>query len=322
MSKGSFWCFTVNNNAREFWGEIIGKCESKPLIRYLCGQLETASTGQLHFQGYIQLTASRAMSWLKNNIDAGAHFEKQKGTNEQARDYCKKEDETTVNNTFIEYGTFKAGKSGAGARNDIHTLRDAICKGSTQREIIMNDELVETFASYIKFADRVRSLFAPPAKDKSEFKISLYFGDPRAGKTRKAKADNPDIYEIPISNGTLWLDGYDGHDVVLFDDFGGKSSRMTLDNTLKFFDRYQRQVPIKGSHVWYDPTHIIVTSNLHPRAWFNYSTREVHWEALWKRFTEVIVFHAGEEPEVQESVEEFMLDRDLWPQHVIENWDQ
>lgn len=320
MAKSMFWCFTENNNARQFWTEITDKCESLSHVKYMCGQLEQGT--HVHFQGYIQLGVAQRLSWLKSNISSTAHWEKQKGTNEQARDYCKKVDDTVLPDTFIEYGTFKAGKPGRGARNDIHELRDAIIKGSTQREIIMDEGLVETFAKHIKFADRVRSLFAPPQKDKTDFKISLYFGDPRSGKTRKAKEENPDLYEIPISNGTLWLDGYDSHDVVLFDDFGGRSSRMTLDNTLKFFDRYQRQVPIKGSHAWYDPMHIIVTSNLHPRAWFNYDKREVHWDALWKRFTEVIVFHIGDEPEVQDSVEEFMLDRDLWPQYVVENWDQ
>lgn len=313
MSKSMFWCFTVNNDPRQFWTDITDKCEALPQVKYLCGQLETASTGQLHFQGYVQLSASRALSWLKNNIDSGAHFERQKGTNEQARDYCCKVDETTVANTFIEYGTFKAGRAGAGARNDIHTLRDNIINGATQREIIENNDIVETFATHLRFADRVRSLYRPKANDDG-VKVILYFGSPGTGKTRKAFEDYPNLYEIPISNGTLWLDGYDLEEEVLFDDFMGGISKMTLDNTLKFFDRYVRRVPVKGSHVWYKPKIIVVTSNYHPRAWYKWEGREESWAALKRRFHEVYVFESDGSVELQDSVNEFMDDRDLWPQ--------
>jgi len=282
----------------------------------MCGQLETASTGQLHFQGYIQLSVSKPLSWLKNNISESAHFEIQRGTNLQAKTYCtpqKKEDVPTwLPNTFIEYGTFVAGRAGRGARNDIHTLRDNIMEGATQKQLIEDDVLVETFAKHMKFAAKVRSLFRPPPHPEG-VKVILYFGSPGTGKTRRAFEEFPDLYEIPISNGTLWLDGYDMEESVLFDDFMGKGSKMALDNTLKFFDRYVRRVPVKGDHAWYRPKTIIVTTNYHPRGWYDWDGREESWRALKRRFHEVWVFEDDGSVEIQDSVEEFMDDRDLWP---------
>lgn len=311
LGKSKYWCFTVNSEPEEFRNSlplpIIGKG-----VTYICGQLEVASTGHLHFQGYVQLKASQAVSYVRKNISATAHWEKQKGTNEEARVYCQKEDETTVPNTFVEYGNFFDGGK-PGERNDIHSFAQAIKEGATQRELIESVEYVETFARYIKFHDRVRSLYPTKRKREDDFKVSLYYGDPGTGKTRKAYIEDPDVFEIPISNGTLWLDGYDGHDTVLFDDFLGAGSKMPLDNTLKFFDRYVRKVPVKGAFVWYQPTHIVVTTNYHPRYWYKWEGREASWKALIRRFHEVIVFHEGEEPEVQESVEDFFNDHDLWP---------
>jgi hypothetical protein len=310
MSQGKFWCFTENSNAEEFRNNL----KLVDGVSYICGQLEIASTGQLHFQGYVQLTRSQRMSYCKNKISKTAHWELQKGSCNQARNYCHKEDQTTVADTFVEFGVFVAAGAGAGARNDIHSFVEAIKGGATQRELIESEVHVETFAKYIKFHDRVRSLYPTKRKLEDDFKVSLYFGEPGSGKTRKAYDENVDLFEIPISNGTLWLDGYDGHNTVLFDDFCGAMSKMSLDNTLKFFDRYVRKVPIKGAHVWYQPTHIIVTSNFHPRSWYSWENREEHWGALKRRFHEVIVFHKDAEPEVQDSVEDFFEDHDLWPQ--------
>lgn len=313
MSKSKFWCFTENDNPNSFRNSIEARWDEwKSEVTFICGQLEVASTGQRHFQGYIQLRVSKPLSWLRNNISATAHWEIQRGTAQQAYDYTKKNDETTVADTFLEKGTFVAGKGGAGARTDIHNFVNAIKSGATQRELIEDETQVEVFAKYIKLHDRVRSLY--PMKRKSEeFKVSLYYGAPGTGKTRKAKDENPDIFEVPISNGTLWLDGYDGHEVVLWDDFMGKGSKMSLDNTLKYLDRYSRQVPIKGSHTWYIPNHVIVTSNYHPRAWYNWENRGESWKALCRRFHEVIVFEETGE-QVTIDPEEFLNDFDLWPQ--------
>lgn len=316
MTQGTYWIFTLNSNPQSFsdrLGEIYQ--DNKTHIKYICGQIEVApSTGQRHFQGYVQLHRSQRLSWVRNNISDQAHWEKQRGTNVQARNYTMKE-ETAEPESFREFGKFVKGRSNGpgepGRRNDIHGLRDAVKEGRNQRSIIEDDELVESFAKYIKFADRVRMLYPPKPREEG-VEVHLYYGDPGTGKTRKAVEENPDLFEIPISNGTMWMDGYDDQDTVLFDDYIGAGSKMTLDNTLKYLDRYVRKVPIKGSHVWWRPRKIIVTTNYHPRAWYKWESREESYKALARRFHHVLTFRTGQEP-VEEDPEEFFFDRELWP---------
>ena len=308
--SSKYWCFTENSNAEQFYDDLESLMMEQPAIKYICGQLEKASTGQLHFQGYVQLDRSRQLSFVKNWISETAHFEKQKGSNDQARDYTKKSD--TREKPFIEYGAFIKSRGAQGKRNDINKLRDQIIQGRTQRELILDNEMVGTFAKYIKFHDRVRSLFPPKREEPTELKVSLYFGEPGSGKSRLARAADEDYFVVPISNGTLWLDGYDNHKVAILDDFAGKMSKMSLTNTLAFLDIYPVQVPVKGTHVWWMPKRIIITTNVHPRAWYEWKDREIHWAALKRRFHEVIVFEHGEQNSI--IPEDFLEDTDLWPE--------
>lgn len=321
--SSKYWCFTENSEARTFWTNLGDLFERESQIKYICGQLEQGS--HLHFQGMVQLKVSQKPAWVKNHISATMHFKKQQGTSDQAKHYTRKpvegceckhcikerEEPTVLPNTFIEFGTFQAGVGGRGARNDIHQLRDAIKQGKSQRTIINDDGMVSNYAKHLKFHDRVRSLFPPPERPDG-VELILYYGHTRTGKTRTVKALE-DVFEIPISNGTLWLDGYDDHENVLFDDFCGKGSKLGLDNTLKFFDRYVRQVPVKGTHVWYRPKRIHVTTNFHPRGWYDYSNREEHWNALVERFTTVWVYEKGQEP-YETDVKEFMNNEEYWPE--------
>ena len=308
---GKNWCFTLNSDPQSFADNLVELQQRlKTHVKYICGQIETASTGQLHFQGYVQLQRSQRLSYVRNNISDQAHWEIQKARcNDDARNYCMKSD-TAVEDSFREAGRYVVGKRGQGARNDIADYAKAIKDGASVRDMIESHP--NQLAQYPRFYHMVRSHYKPSRPEEwGEFKVSLYVGPTGTGKTRKAFDDNPELFEVPISNGTLWVDGYDKHQVALIDDFAGAASKMTLTNTLKFLDRYIRQVPVKGAHCWWMPQHIIVTSNLHPRYWYKWDGREEHFNALARRFTEVIYFSShGEEEQI---VEDYFNDRDQWP---------
>lgn len=63
-----------------------------PHVQRAAFQLEAApTTGYLHFQGMMELTNKRAMTWIKANILSNAtHLEVMKGTPKQAWMYCTK----------------------------------------------------------------------------------------------------------------------------------------------------------------------------------------------------------------------------------------
>lgn len=75
--------------------------------RFVVWQREKGAEGTEHLQGYIELHApirlSAMVEWLR-----GAHFEPRRGTRDQARDYCMKEDSRLAGPW--ERGDFDTGK--------------------------------------------------------------------------------------------------------------------------------------------------------------------------------------------------------------------
>ncbi len=281
------WCFTVNNNARAFYDGLRRYYEANiDSVRYICGQLERASTGQLHFQGYIQLLSQRGLSWLKDNVDRGAHFEKQRGTNTEAKDYCNKADTRQL--PFIEFGEFTKG---AGARMDLIAFKKEIQKGVTQKDLLENYTMC--MAKFPKFYNLVRGLKRPTRTN--ELTVRLNFGDTGLGKSRYAYDNFPLLYAIPLTSSSLWFDGYDLHQTVLLDDFAGASSKVTLNYTLQLLDRYPVQVPVKGGFTWWMPDLIIITTNIHPRLWYKWEDRQGQYKALMRRITEIFLYEEGED---------------------------
>jgi hypothetical protein len=272
------WVFTLNNPT-ETGEELRERLSGVNHFRYLVFQKEQGENGTPHFQGYMEFTNGKPMSWLKNNISGTAHFEPRRGTREQARDYCMKED------TRVE-GPWEAGVfTTQGERTDITKFKDAIKSGKRKRDLL--DDFDRQIAKFPKFYDAVRSLYRPVREDDTYEGVVLLYGWPGTGKTRFVYDNYPDYWEQGIGSGSAWFDGYDGQKVVLFDDFSGKMSKVGLTTTLKLFDRYPRQVPVKGGFTWWMPNLVFVTSNHHPAEWYDFTTRKAQWPALKRRFTHI-----------------------------------
>ncbi len=274
------WCFTVNSDPKGFYDGLNATFElHRTHIRYICGQLEME--GHLHFQGYVQLKRNQRLSWLKNNISYGAHYEPQRGSNKQARNYCGKDDTRIEdeNRPFVEYGTFCKGK---GSRVDLVPFKNAILSGMRQIDLLNN--YLKEMARYPRLYQMIRSMVRPTRVN--DLVVRLNYGETGLGKSRYAYDSHPQLYALPLSN-TLWFDGYDLHQTALLDDFAGAASKITLNDTLRLLDRYPIQVQVKGSFSWWMPDLIIVTTNVHPRSWYKWAGREGQYSALIRRLTEV-----------------------------------
>lgn len=284
------WCFTENNLPGTLYINLEAMHRDNENIKYICGQLELATTGQRHLQGYVQLEKKQYLSWVKKNISMTAHWERQLAPcNETARDYCRKEETAIADYPFVEYGTFTTK---AGQRNDIIKFKDQIL--GQKRQIDLLDSFTMEMARYPKFYQMVRSLKRP--RRESDLVVRLNYGSTGTGKTRYCYDTYPDLYAVPQNNGTLWYDGYDLHDTVLIDDFAGKMSKLPLTSTLQLLDRYPIQLPVKGGFTWWIPTTIIITTNIHPREWYDWFRRESQWPALKRRFTEIWVYLDDQSP--------------------------
>lgn len=101
MFKGA-WVFTLNNPEQDP-GTLIERLTDDPKVRYAIFQREQGENGTIHFQGYLELTRSQRMSYVKRLIPR-AHWESRIGTRDQARDYARKE-ETRIEGPW-ECGTW------------------------------------------------------------------------------------------------------------------------------------------------------------------------------------------------------------------------
>ena len=81
--------------------------------RYGVWQLERGKNGTAHLQGYVEFRKAMSLTAIKKVVGERAYVEERRGTREEARAYCQKED-TRVEGPW-EHGIWI---SGAGHRTD------------------------------------------------------------------------------------------------------------------------------------------------------------------------------------------------------------
>lgn len=276
--QGKYWCFTWNN-------PNIDYVQARDLLKdqqdcvYGCFQLERVST--LHFQGYLEFSKLKRLSQLKR-INPAIHWERRKGSQQQAIDYCtsetyKGEDKGRVAGPWT-FGT--PSESHQGRRNDILAAVETFKSGGIRG---LAEENPAEFVRYHRGFFALASL-TPPTKPVPE--VILHFGPTGVGKTERVFDSEPDLWPSPVTDG-LWFDGYVGQKSALFDDFAGKFNKLGLAQLLRVLDRYNVQLPTKGGFTWFVPERIYITSNFHPLDWYDLTGRQQQYPALERRFTRV-----------------------------------
>ncbi len=293
MSRSRYWVFTLNNPviSQEAMQAIALANDD---ITYLIFQHEIGENGTPHFQGYIEFSSRKRLTYVKNHVSDTAHWEVRRGTQLEAINYSRKED--TREDGPWEVGV--ATNDSQGRRNDLHKFADAIMAGKRKRELF-EDGFIGELAKYRHFYHDIVGLTMPIRTE--ELKVILNYGTTGTGKTRFAYdnyATSEEFWVMPPSNGTVWFDGYDRHKIVLMDDFAGAASKVPLVFTLRIMDRYPMQVPIKGSFTWWLPELLIITTNIHPRKWYKWEDREEQYNALMRRISYVYHYRSDMEPQL------------------------
>lgn len=279
-SLAKCWCFTLNNPDIDCATFNTALTTEWPLS-YAVFQHETGEDGTRHFQGYCEFRSKVRLTAIKK-LPHGArmHLEVRRGTRIQAREYSMKED------TRLE-GPYEIGQwseTGQGTRSD---LSSAIEVMQTQGLRACAEQHPSTVVRFHRGLQFLQSLTTPARSD--DFKVSLLYGPPRCGKTRQvydAEALD-DLWRSPAGQALQWFDGYEDHPAALLDDFDGKLSKASLQTTLQVLDRYPIRVPIKGGFVHWNPSRVYITTNYHPREWYDWSTRGAQYPALYGRIHEV-----------------------------------
>lgn len=295
--------------------DIIGNCERSDKVIMCVFQKEVGDSGTLHWQGYTEfINAVRVKTVQALLNEEKAHCEMCKGSRVKNVVYCTKEKERVDDATggpwywpSEQYVDAKC-KLKVGKRTDIESLRDSIMEGKSELDCWL--EHANSMARYSNMFGRVRVLQRPPVWPNKE--VVLLYGPPGSGKTRFVEDKyNGKYWTNPIGTGFKWFDGLDRDEIVCFDDFGGAASHVRVDSMLRLLDRLPVRVGVKGSFRYFNPRVIYITSNMHPRLWWPWVNREVHYAALARRFTGVRIFSVGK-PTEDVDVKKFFTDWSDW----------
>jgi len=170
--------------------------------RYLVFQEEEVNTR--HWQGYIEMDKpvrfSHFSTWL-----AGAHWEIARGTGQQCKEYCTKEESRTAGPW--EFGVLGRGQGG---RTDILSLRDAIKDGKRGRDIFDDDAICGPAVKYGRGVEQMVAAYTVP-RPRPDVVVTLHFGPAGTGKTHCCYSEDAYLYD---GNANGFWNGYTGQSKV------------------------------------------------------------------------------------------------------------
>ncbi|AFS65285.1 replication-associated protein [Dragonfly associated cyclovirus 3] len=181
-------------------------------------------TLNLFFIGFINFKSKREFGTIKTIVGDRAHIEPAKGSDVQNKEYC------TKGGDYWECGT----PSGPGYRSDLADVVQTVKGAKRLREVVERHP-----CEFIKYHRGIEKLFGMLSeREKRNWKTEtiVYYGDPGAGKSRKA-AEVGAAAEGGVYYKTRgpWWDGYNGETTVIVDDYYGW---LAYDEVLKITDRY------------------------------------------------------------------------------------
>jgi len=276
------WCITLYNNDAS--SEVIPLINELPeFLEYLEYGVECCpSTGRPHLQCNARLKVRGRVTTIVNKFKklgykcGGKGVDSMKGSWDEATAYVKKgmgyigdwaTDKTKHisygdNLEYYEFGTRPINKSGS--RTDLKNILLKAKAGLNVEDMIMKEE-VTSYQQY-KFASDMCSKYAPKRHKDIPIRVEVYHGGPNTGKSYIARKKYPGAF-ITNLNGDKWLEGYEGEEVIIFDDFRGCYIKfLDLLRIIDVYGDYKAKVNYKAIHIL---AHTFVfTSALHPRDWY------------------------------------------------------
>lgn len=242
------WCFTDHEKAD--LDQYI-----HPEVRFVVIGEETApTTGQVHWQGFIQFKTKKRLSWIKKYISAAAHFEPCAGTAQQNYDYCTKD-----GNIVLEHGDMV----GKGQRTDLESLRTALKAGQSDLELFESN-----FATMIRYHRGItvyRALLDQSFKRPPPTIYIYYSAASGTGKSSTARLNFPNAYVHPLGRNEWW-DGYDGEREVVFDEW---RCQISYTRILQILDAGRCTVEVKGGSKILKASTFVFTTNKTPTLWYS-----------------------------------------------------
>lgn len=250
MFRSRGWCFTLNNWTEEEYEEIKLNIQDS---RYWVIGKEIGKKGTKHLQGYVYYDNARRFGSMKKKL-LRSHIEKAKGSAQDNRKYCTKD------NNFKELGIIPE----QGKRTDLDELSKEIMEGRK-----VDDICIEQPMKYHQYGRTLNNL--EDLRMRTEFRTEMtkgewYYGKTGTGKSHKAFENfSPKThYVLPEDNG--WWDGYKQQDTVIINDFRGE---LPYNFLLQLIDKWPLNVKRRGREpIPFTSKKVIITSSLPPKKIF------------------------------------------------------
>lgn len=299
--RSRYWAMTIWDIALnpEELGNIFYDNTNK--IRYLVFQKEEADNSKTeHYQAYVELKTAQRLAAVKKLFGKTVHCEIRLGTRLQARYYCMKNYDGIYDDdykwteplhrgrrwgtAYYEFGTWIKGQ---GSSEQLQICKDLIDEGKSMLEVA--DECFNSFVRHYRGLEKYSTLkLEKTTREFRKVAVEVYWGQAGSGKSRKALYEEDgsrksDIYILEQRGNTIWFDGYVGQKTLVINDFYGWIKYGMLLNIL---DGHQQQLEVKGGITYANWDKVIITSNNHPREWYE----KGFTEALKRRVTKIIEF--------------------------------
>lgn len=268
------WCFTAYDPFREVEAKLEAAIADNHYIDWFIVNPEVCpTTGRPHAQGYLYAANKRRFSELQARF-SGWHFKRRVASHEKARDYCRKGESCDSYHgpecaecrysAYRTMGVEPQGESGGRPSKPRAALAARIIAGDSLKAVALSDP--GTALSCLRSLRDLQHLVSKPRDPKGPAtELRILYGAAGSGKSRFV-FDNHKLDDIYVHPSGPWWDGYDGHAVVLLDDFYGDIPYNLLYHLA---DRYPLSLPVKGGFTQFRARIIYITTNKRPYELYN-----------------------------------------------------
>ncbi|PKM73099.1 MAG: replication protein [Firmicutes bacterium HGW-Firmicutes-16] len=283
---------TLNNPelhdwSHEFIKNAIGTFAG---LIYWCMCDEIGETGTPHTHIFVMFKNAVQFTTIQK-VFYGAHIEAARGSNQENRDYIRKEGagieekkkETNIPETFEEYGELPPDRAQGVSENA--EIYEMIKQGKTDFEIL------EEHPNAINRLDKIRQARLTVQNeifgDKPRFvEVTYIWGKTGVGKTRSVteKYGYRNVYRV--TNYKHPFDQYQGQDVILFDEY---RSQLTISEFLNYLDVHPTPLACRYADRQACYTKVFIISNIPLEKQYRDVQREdaESWIALKRRIQHV-----------------------------------
>lgn len=269
MSRVRGYCLTINNYVEADIAKMDGLINNaRPIVTYVVYGKEVAPTTKTpHLQCYIYFKNAQEFSTVKRLFPT-AHIEQQKGTPQQASDYCKEDGD------YKEYGELPI----QGTRSDLNEVYDKVKAGEDLDEIIYENP--DVYNRCHRALHKLEDINLRKNRRTELTEGEWIYGGTGLGKSEYAfQFENSYVY--PYDNG--WWDGYKQQEVVVIDEFRGQ---LPFNELLRMVDKHPNYYVRRRCRepMPFTSKKVIITSSLPPWKVFKNLDASDSIKQLFRRF--------------------------------------